>query len=164
MNDFMKKIQVLARIEMTIFRINMQTASRQVLLYAVGLVLILLAVAMLNVGVYMALSEIYGRAVGALIVAGINGLLAVILMVVAGRTKPGPEAAMAKEIRDLAVSEINMDVERVYQNLNEVKSDVQRIRSGFGSLLSGGGAMFSLSSLVPLIDLLIGSLRKSKKS
>ena len=164
MNDFMKKIQVLARIEMAIFRINMQTASKQVLLYAVGLVLILLAVAMLNVGIYMALSEMYGRAVGALIVAAINGVLAVILMVVASRTKPGPEAAMAKELRDLAVSEIDADVDKIRQNLNEVKSDVQRIRSGFGTLISGGaGAMFSLSSLAPLIDLLIGSLRKSKK-
>ena len=164
MNDFTQKLQIFARIEMAIFRINMQTVSKQILLYAVGIVMILLSVAMLNVAVYMALSETYGRDVGALIVAAINGVLAIVLMIVANRTKPGPEAAMAKEIRDISVSEIDADVDKIRQNLNDVKSDVQRIRSGFGTLIgSGGGAMLGLSSLAPLLELLIGSLRKSKK-
>lgn len=164
MDDFLKKMQVLLRTEMAIFRINLQTASKQIILFAVSIVLILLAVAALNVGIYTALSENYGRVVGALIVAVINGALAVIIMVIANHTKPGPEAAMAKEIRDLAISELNTDVDKIRQNFDDVKSDVKRIRSGFSSLTSGGGgALFGLSNLAPLIELLISSLKKSKK-
>ena len=165
MDDFLKKMQVLLRTETAIFRINLQTAGKQIVLFAVGIVLILLALAALNVGIYTALADRYGGVAGALIVAVINGILAVILMVVANRTKPGPEAAMAKEIRDLAISEISTDVDKIRQNLDDFKSDVERIKNGFNSLTGGGGggALFGLSNLAPLIELLISSLKKSKK-
>ena len=139
MDDFLKKMQVLLRTEAAIFQINLQTAGKQIILFAVGIVLILLAVAALNVGIYTALADRYGGVTGALIVAAINGILAVVLMVVANRTKPGPEAAMAKEIRDLAISEINTDVNKIRQNLDDFKSDVERIKNGFTSLTGGGG-------------------------
>ena len=164
MNDFFQKIQIISRAEKAILRINLQTFAKQAVLFAVGIILILLAVAMLNVAIYVALSEHYGPVAGALVVSAINGVLAVILMVVANRTKPGPEAAMAKEIRDLAVTEINADVEEIRQNLNDVKDDLKGIRSGFGGLLGGGGgSSFGLLNLGHLLDLLISSLRKSKK-
>jgi hypothetical protein len=165
MNDFFKKWQIFSRTEMAILRINIQTASKQIILFSVGIVLILLAVAMFNVGMYMSLSENFGRDVGAFIVSAFNGALAVIIMLIANRTKPGPEAAMAKEIRDLALTEINADVDKFRQNLNEVKTDVQRIRSGFGGLLGGGDkSALGLLRLAPLFDVLISSLRKSKQS
>lgn len=163
MNDFFQKMHVLLRAERAILRINMQSAARQFFLYAVGVVLILLAVAALNVAIYVTLSETYGRGMGAMIVCAINAIFAVIIMVAAGRTKPGPEVAMATEIRDLAISEINTDVDSVRQSLNEVKTDVNKIRSGFSGLLgSGGGSSVGLLNLAPLLDLLISSLRKSK--
>jgi len=164
MNDFLQKLQILARIELAILRIDVQTAYRQTFLYAVGIVLILLAVAALNVAIYMALSESFGYDWGALIVAILNAVLAVVIIIIAGRTKPGPEADMAKEIRQFAIAEINNDVEKVYRNLDEVKTDVQRIRTGFNSLIGkDGGTLLGLSSLAPILDLLIGWLQKSKK-
>ena len=168
MNDFLQKLQILARIEMAILRIDVQTAYRQTFLYAVGIVLILLAVAALNIAIYMALSESFGYDWGALIVAILNAVLAAVIILIAGRTKPGPESDMAKEIRQFAIAEINNDVEKVYQNLDEFKTDVQRIRTGFNSLIGKGGAssvgfMSLAPALGPLLDLLIGWLQKSKK-
>jgi len=164
MNDFFLKMQVFSRAEMAILRINLQTAAKQIILFAVGIVLVLLAVAMLNVSMYIALAENYGGDMSALIVSAINGVLAFVIINIANRTKPGPEVDMAKEIRDLALKEMNSDVEKIGQNLKEVKGDVQRIRSGFGGLLSGGGGSIQgLFSLGPLLDLLMSSLRKSKQ-
>ena len=163
MNDFIKKLQVLVRSETAIQRINLQTVARQTILYAVGIILILLAVAMLNVAIYKGISEDYGEVTGALIVAVLNGILAAVLMIIANRTKPGPEAAMAKEIRELALTEINADVHKIEQNLNDFKSDVQRIRSGFGGLIGGGGgSSFSLLNFAPLLEILISALSKAK--
>jgi len=167
MNDILQKLQILARIEMTILRIDIQTAYRQTFLYAVGIVLILLAVAALNVSIYMAFSESFGYDWGALIVATLNAVLAFVIIVMASRTKPGPEADMAKEIRDFAMTEINKDVESLRQGMDEFKSDVERIRSGFNSLIGKGGdsslGVMSLApTLGPLLDLLIGWLKKSK--
>jgi hypothetical protein len=163
MNDFMQKVQILARVETAIFKINLQTAARQTILYAIAIVAILLTIAMLNVGVYMALSERFGKDGGALIVSGINGLLALILIVAANRTRPGAEAVMAKEIRNLAVAEIENDVDKVRREYDEFKSDLQGIRNGFSLVTSGKGtAMLGLMNFAPLLDLLISSLRKSK--
>jgi len=153
---------------MTILRMDVQTAYRKTFLYAVGIVLILLAVAALNISIYMALSESFGYDVGALIVSILNAVLAVVIIVIAGRTKPGPEADMAKEIRDYALAEINADLDKADQNIDEFKTDVQRIRSGFNSLIGKGGAssagfMSLTTALGPLLDLLIGWLQKSKK-
>lgn len=164
MEEFLKKIQILARIEMAILRIDLQTAYRQTFLYAVGIILILLAVAALNVSIYMALSERFGYDVGALIVCIMNAVLAVVIIVIAGRTKAGPEADMAKEIRDYALTEINTDLDKVHRNLDEFKTDIEHIRSGFHSLIGkDGGSLFGLANLVPVIDLVIGLLKKSKK-
>jgi hypothetical protein len=85
-------------------------------------------------------------------------------MVVAKHTKPGPEAAMAREIRELAITEINSDVEKIEQNMKDFKTDMHRIRSGFSDLVGGGGgSSFSLLNLAPLLDILISALSKSKK-
>jgi hypothetical protein len=85
-------------------------------------------------------------------------------MVVAKHTKPGPEAAMAREIRELAITEINSDVEKIEQNMKDFKTDMHRIRSGFSGLVGGGGgSSFSLLNLAPLLDILISALSKSKK-
>lgn len=163
MNDFIKKLQVLARSETAILKINLQTVARQIILYAVGIVLILLAVAMFNLAIYMGIAEDHGEVTGALIVCAINSILAVVIVMVAGRTKPGPEAAMAREIRELALTEIHSDVGRIEQDLVDFKSDIQRIRSGFSGLMGGGGgSSFSLLNLVPLLDILISALSKSK--
>lgn len=164
MNNLFQKLQILSRTEMAIVRINTQTATKRMMLISVGVVLILLAVAMFNVGLYLSLSEKFGQVMGAFIVSALNGALAVVILVIANRTKPGPEAAMAKEIRDFAVTEINADVDKIRQNFDEVKSDVKRIRSGFGSVLGGGDkSALSLLSFTPLIEILISSLRKSKQ-
>ena len=61
-----------------------------------------------------------------------------------------------------ALAEI--DVDKIKQNFNEVKTDVQRIRSGIGGLLGGGDkSSIGLLSFAPLIEILISSLRKSKQ-
>ena len=161
MNTSAQKIRLLTRAEMALLRIHMRVAAKQSALYATAILLVLLSVLMLNVAAYFALNESFGKDVAALIVAAVNAVLAIILMLIASRTKPGPEAEMAQEIRDLAVAEINADVDRIRDGVNEVRADVQRIRSGFSGLV-GGGSGFSLLQLGPLLDLLIGILRKAK--
>ena len=84
------------------------------------------------------------------------------LFLVAVRMRPGPEAEMIEEIRDLAVSELRADAEAVRQSLNEVTADVRKIRSGFGQLFGGGGSLRGLMHLCPMLDLLTSSLKRSK--
>jgi type VI protein secretion system component VasK len=163
MSDTVQKLRVLTRVEIALLKIHARSLTKQALLCAAGLLLALLAVAMFNAAMYLFFAERFDRDVSALIVALINAVLAAWLFLTATRTRPGPEATMVEEIRDLAVSELQADAEAVRQNFNEVKADVQRIREGFGGIFSGGGPLRGLMHLGPLMDLLTSSLKRSKK-
>ena len=69
---------------------------------------------------------------------------------------------MVEEVRDLAVAGLRADAEAVARDLNQVKTDVERIRSGFSQLFRGGGSLRGLMQLGPLLDLVTGTLKRSK--
>ena len=158
MSDIVQKLRVLSRIEVALLKIHLRILSRQTLLCAAGLLLALLAVGMLNAAIYLFLAESFDRHVASLIVAALNAILAAGLFLMARRARPGAEAAMAEEVRDLAVAGLREDAESIARDLNQVKADVQRIRSGFSS----GGSLRNLMHLGPLIDLVSNSLKRSK--
>jgi hypothetical protein len=164
MRDAIKKLSALKRAESAIFRIHLRTAARQAILYAVGVVLILLAVAMLNVALFLALSEPHGPCMGALAVSALDGVLAAILLIAAGRAKHGPEVVHAEEVRNLAIEGLYADAEHIVQSLGEIKLSLQRIHTGLHGLLGGKGSMLGLLHLGPLLDLLISSLGSKKKA
>jgi ferritin-like protein len=100
----------------------------------------------------------------ALIVAFANAVLAVLVMLVAARIKPGPEEEMVKEIRELALTELSADADEIKQSFAQIGSDIERIRSGFSSV-SGvlGSAQAGLGSLSPVLGLLTGMLKNKGK-
>jgi len=158
MNDIVQKLRVLSRIEIALLKIHMRTMARQTVLCAAGLLLALLAVAMLNAAIYLYLAGQLDQHVAALIVAALNAVLAGGLFLMANRTRPGAEVAMAEEVRDLAMQGLKEDAEAFGRDLNQVKADVQRIRSGF----SRGGTIRNLMHLGPLFDVVSSALKHSK--
>ena len=126
--------------------------------------MILLTVIMINIAAYEYLSTLKGDAVAALLVALANGVLAVVVIFVASRIKPGPEEEMVKEIRELALSELSADADGIKQNFAQISSDLERIRSGFSSV-SGvlGSANSGLGSLGPILGMLTSMLKKKGK-
>ena len=162
MSDTVQKLRVLARIEIALLKIYLRLLARQTVLCAAGLLAALLAVAMVNVALYLFLAESLVPHAAALIVAVVNGILTVGLFLTAQRSRLGPETAVVEETRDIAVAGLQADVEAVRQNLNQVKADVQRIRSGLGGVFQGGGFLRGLLHAGPLIEVLTKSFRRSK--
>ena len=162
MSDFVQKVRVLSRVEIALLKIHLRTLARQTLLCAVGLLRTLLAVAMVNAAIYLFLAERFDRDVAALIVAALNAVLAVSLLLMAKGTRPGAEAAMVEEVRDLAVAGLRADAEAVGRDFDQLKADVKRIRSGFSQLSSGGGSLRGLMQLGPLLGVVSSLLQRSK--
>lgn len=157
MESFLLKVRLLTRAELVVGRLHIRRAARQACLIAVGVVAILLAIAMTNVAAYFYLADHLGRGAAALVLAGVNALLAVILFLVSNRLGLGPEEQMANEIRDLAVAQISADAQRVIDDVDRIRSDVEQIRTVISSLK--GGDLFSLAALGPLVKLLTGASR-----
>lgn len=157
MDETLLKIRVLTRAEMMLAKANARRIAARSRLYAVALGMILLTVVMINIAAYEYLSTLKGDAVAALLVALANALLAVLVIFVASRIKPGREEEMVKEIRELALTELSADADGLKQNFAQISSDIERIRSGFSSV-SG-----TLGSLGPMLGMLTSMLKKEGK-
>ncbi len=163
MDDLVLKFRILLRADSAIRKSQFRLAIRQARLTAVGLVLALLALGMLNVSIYLALETRLGGPTAALLLAAGNGILALILILSAGRMETGPEVEMAEEIRDLAITELAADADQVKQELQQVRAEVTQISSGFRRLLSGDLSQLGLPNLSPLVGVLASSLKNRKK-
>jgi len=164
MDETLLKLRVLTRAEMTLAKANARRMAARTRLYAIALGMILLTIIMINIAAYEYLSTLKGEAVAALLVALANAVLAVMVIFVASRIKPGPEEEMVKEIRELALKELSADADGIKQNFAQISSDIERIRSGFSSVTGVlGSAHSGLGSLGPLLGMLTGMLKNRRK-
>jgi hypothetical protein len=161
MNETMIKLRILMHAEYMLARVNLRRLVNKAILAAVAIGLILLVVIMTNVGAYELLAASYGNAKGAFLVAGGNAVLAFLVFFAARQLKPGEEEKMVQEIRQLTLSELSADVEGVRQNFANIARDVKGIQSGFSAI--GGGLGAGLTSLGPIIGLLVDMLKKRRK-
>lgn len=161
MNETMIKLRILMHAEYTLARVNLRRLIKKTILGVIAIGLILLVVVMTNLGAYELLAASYGSAKGAFLVAGGNAVLAFLVFFAAGQLKPGEEEKMVQEIRELTLSELSADVDGVRQNFASIAKDVKGIQSGFSTI--GGGLGAGLSSLGPIIGLLVDTLKKRRK-
>ncbi len=163
MDETLLKIRVLTRAEMTLAKANARRIAARSRLYVIALGMILLTVIMINIAAYEYLSALKGEPIAALIVASVNAVLAVVVILAAGRIKPGPEEEMVKEIRELALTELSADADGIKRKFAQVSSDIERIRSGFSTVAGAlGSAQAGLGSLSPLLGLLTGMMKKKR--
>ena len=161
MDETLLKLRILAKAETTLLKANARRAAMRGRLVALALGLLLLTVVMINVAMYQYLSETMSEAAAALAIAGINGALAVILIVSALRIKPGPEEAMVQDIREMAMAELSADFENVKDEFNQVAADLGNIKSGVSKALGlfkpGASAA---GSITPVLGLITSMLKK----
>ena len=160
MNETMIKLRILMHAEYTLARVNLRRLVNKSILVAIAIGLILLVVVMVNIGSYELLAESYGGAGAAFLVAGGNAVLAAVTILISRQLKPGAEEKMVEEIRELAMAELSADAEGIRQNFASIAKDVKGIQSGFSAL--GGGLGAGLTTLGPLVGLLVDTLKKRR--
>ena len=129
------KISLLVKSEKTLLRLEMRKKMRQALLIAITLILLLCALGALNVALYLYLTHFVTPLFSALILAGIDILLALILLLITFNMGLGEDEKSAYEIRDFA--------------RGQIKNEIADIRSSF----------FSFRNAISLIAL----FKKGKK-
>lgn len=162
MTDPIIKLQILARSEMALLRIQARRNAARTALFVVALLFALLALGMLNFAAYQALAVTQGPATAALLVALIDGVLALVVVIVSRGAGPHAEQEkMVRDMRDLAYNELSADFDEVTAGFTQVTEDVQRIRSGITSFTSGSSGL--ANNLAPILSLLIGAVKKVRK-
>ncbi len=157
MDKIIAKVRLLAKAEVILFRLHLRRAARQASLVLLAALFGLLAVAMLNVALYLFLAPRVDPALAALAVAGVDVLLAVVSVTAAGRLKLGPEAEAAALLRDEASNELAADADRLRAQLDDLVQDIKHIRSAVTGHAQPGG--IGLPAVFQWIMMLVGYLR-----
>lgn len=163
MNEMMLKLRIWARAETTLLRINARRTGNRFTALSVALGFAIVAVGMINIGVFELLAESQGRVEAAFYLAGVNGLLAALVVFLAQRSKPGLEEDMVNEIREMALAELQTDADQIKDEFDRVAEHLREIE-GAVSALRGVGSGSTLASLGPVLDLAVHALKSRHES
>ena len=161
MNEFIVKLRILARSEVTLFKVDANRRANQALLAAISIGCVFVGLVFVNMGLFFMLteSEIDSRA--AFILAAGNFGIAVIPFLLRRNAKPGPEETMVREIREMAAAEISKDLAEITDEIGAVGDGIKQLKSGISSFTRGGGGG-AMGVLGPVLPLIIDLLKKGK--
>jgi len=153
MNRISRNLTILFRTERLIARRQMAVLQAKTGLVAFAGLVAGLAIIMLNVAAYLALGTVMAAHFAALTVALANAALALVLVLLASRMSADKELEPAIEMRDLALTEIEADLNEVADEARELTRNVSRMaRDPLGTALP--------ALIGPLLSLLLKSKDK----
>ncbi|MBK0326628.1 hypothetical protein I5535_04905 [Rhodobacteraceae bacterium F11138] len=153
MNRIGRNLSVLFRTERLIARRRMTVLRNQSALITFAALVASLGVIMLNVAGFFAMRQTMSPPMAALVIALIDVGLAALIMLLALRLNADSELEPVEELRDLAIAELETDVQLTVAEARELGADLRRVaRDPLGSLLPG--------LLAPLLSILMGNNKK----
>ena len=159
MNGVMLKLRIWVHAETALLKINARRTGQRFTALAIALGLGIVAVGMINMGIFELLAETYGRVKGAFYLAGANGVLAAIVVFVAQRSKPGLEEEMVGEIREMALAELQADADELKEEFDRIAGRVHQIETAVSTLTGSGSSLSKLSAVAPVIEVAVQALK-----
>jgi hypothetical protein len=159
MNEITLKLRIWVRAETTLMRMNAQRTGQRFTALAIALGLATLAIGMINIGIFELLAENYGRVKGAFFLAGANGVLAALVVLVAQRSKPGLEVEMVEEIREMALAELQADADQIKDEFDRIAEHLRQIENVVSTLSGSGSPLAKISAVAPVVELAVHALK-----
>lgn len=125
MSRISRNVSVILRAERLIARAQLAISVKRAGFYIAAGVAVGLAIIMLNLAGFFWLSAILSKPVAAILVAGTNLVLALILVLLANSINQHGDASAAVELRDMALQDIESEIR---DSLAEVQNTVAGIR------------------------------------
>ena len=146
--NIVKNLRVLWRADRIIAEIRMRHMLIGLGLRAFAALIAAFGLLMLELSAYFALVQIWSAIIAAAILGGVNFVIAAILFMIAARPPAGRELELASEIHGSAVDALQIEARAVQSQLSGM------IHHPLNSALP--------MLLVPLITIIVKSLKKSK--
>jgi hypothetical protein len=128
MDNVVRNLRILWRAESIIADISFRQMMTRSFLRGAAALLGAFAFLMGNLSLFFALQQAWGRNWAAAVIALANLLLAVVILIVAQRSKPGREMELALEVRNSALQALEMDAQVLQQQLAEFRDEVRGVR------------------------------------
>jgi hypothetical protein len=138
MERFIRSLRIFWRSERLLAEQDLRLGAQRIQLNALAGLVAVFGLVMLSIAVFHALVPYWGQALAALAVAGIDLVLAAVLAALARSLRPPAETAMVREMRDMALGDIEEEVALVEAELVSVKDDIQKfVANPVDALLPG---------------------------
>lgn len=149
-----RNISIILRAERMIARRNMAVLRNQTGILVFAALVGVMGLVMLNIAAFLWLQVIWSPSLAALAVAAVNIVLAVLLVVIANRQSAESAVEPITELRDLAIEDLEVEMQGVVEELRDVAGNVRRMaRDPLGTALP--------ALAMPLIGIILRSLRKT---
>lgn len=157
MEHFVRSLKVFWRSERLLSQNELRLMAQKFQYSALAGLVALFGLVMLSLSLFFALVPYFGQALAALTIAGIDFLLAGILVAYSKTLKPSPEIAMVMEVRDLALADMESGVTRAEAEFSALKKEVQKfVRNPLESMLP--------MAIGPLVGVVAKGLRSHEKT
>lgn len=160
MDNVARNLRVLWRAESIIADIRVRQMMTRSSLRGIAALLAAFAYLMANLSLFFALQEAWGPIWAAAVIATANLLLALVLLIVAQRSKPGREMELALEVRNGALQALEADAQALQQQLSEFRDEVRGVRDAVVGFVRHPLDSVLPSLLVPLAGAVIKGLKK----
>ncbi len=158
--ELSNKLQLLLRSEKALLKLEMRKKGRQVVLASIGVIAVLATLVMLNISAYLYLIESHSPLYSALVLTGVDLLIALLLFIMAARQELGSEAEAINEIRDYALKELSGEFDEIKQEASEIRESFSKVSSGISAVFNRDFS--AIKAVIPLVEMFVKSRTKEK--
>jgi hypothetical protein len=156
MEHLMRSLNVLWRSERLLAEYQLKQASQRIQLNALAALVAVFGLVMLSVAMFFAIVPYWGHALAALVVSGTDLTLAMVLFLYARSLHPPAEVEMVREVRNMALNDIEEEIALV-------ESEVVALKNGIQRLLHHPVDMLMPGAIGPLVGAVVRGLGAAKK-
>lgn len=161
-DNLVRDLQVLRKADFLIGKIWLHVFARRFGLFAFAGLVAMFGLGMADVAGFYALQPVVGAVWAAAIVALVDFAIAGILMLVASRSRPGPEIELAMDVRKMAVDALQTDARDIKQAVDALGQDIREAKATMAGFAHHPLDTAAEKILVPAVLSLIKGLRSKK--
>ena len=162
-DHLLRDLQVLRKADILIGKIWLNVLARRLGLFAFAGLIGVFGLGMANVAGFYALQNSLGVIWAATVVAIMDFAIALIVLLIGSRTRPGPEIDVAFEVRRTALESIQEDARDLKLTIDTLGQEIKNVKQNITAVVHNPLDVAAEKLLVPAALSLLRGLRSKKE-
>jgi len=162
-DHLVRDLQVLQKADFLIGRIWLNVLLRRAGLFAFAALIAVFGLGMANVAGFYALQGSLGSVWAAAVVAAADFVIAAIVLLTGGNTRPGPEIDVAFEVRKMAVEALQADTRDLKLTIEFFRQELSSVRTNITQLVQNPLDVAAQKLLIPAALSILKGMRSKKE-
>jgi len=162
-DHLVRDLQALRKADFLIGKIWLNVLARRLGLFAFAGLVGVFGLGMANVAGYHALQASVGEVWAAVILAGVDLVIAVIVLLAAMKSRPGPEIEIALDVRKMALESIHEDARDLKLTIDALGHEIRAVKENITAVAHNPLDVAAEKLLVPAALSILRGLRSKKE-